>query len=180
MESKVTSGEFRRDLYHRLKILPLILPPLRERKEDIRLLADYFIKQYNELYNRNIKGISRSALQTLMQNDWEGNIREFKHSIERAVLVAEHDVIGVDDLGLEKNNLVPSKMHLKPETVNNYDEKGHIKNISLVLPINEASILNFQKELVKEVLKEAGGNKTKAAAILKISRPRLARLLKGM
>jgi two-component system response regulator AtoC len=179
LESKVTSGEFRRDLYHRLKILPLILPALHERKEDIRLLADYFIKQYNELYNRNIKGISRSALQTLMQNDWEGNIRELKHSIERAVLVAENDVIAVDDLGLEMKNLVPIKRHLKSEAVNTYDDNYHVKSISLILPLNEASILNFQKELLKEVLKEVGGNKTKAATILKISRPRLARLLKG-
>jgi two-component system, NtrC family, response regulator AtoC len=179
LESKVISGEFRRDLYHRLKILPLILPPLRERKEDIRLLADYFIKQYNELYNRNIKDISRSALQILIQNDWEGNIRELKHSIERAVLVAENDVIGVDDLGLEMKNIVSGNRHLKSGVINIDDEKYKIKTISVILPLNEASILNFEKELLKEVLKEVGGNKTKAASILKISRPRLARLLKG-
>jgi two-component system response regulator AtoC len=178
LESKVISGEFRRDLYHRLKILPLILPPLRERKEDIQLLADYFIKQYNELYNRNIKSISRSALQTLMQNDWEGNIRELKHSIERAVLVAENDVISVDDLGFEKKDLVPSKRYFKQEAGSKSIDKYQGKSITLILPVNEASILNFQKELVKEVLKEVSGNKTKAASILKISRPRLARLLK--
>jgi two-component system response regulator AtoC len=178
LESKVRSGEFRRDLYHRLKILPLVLPPLRERKEDIKLLVIYFISQYNQLYNRNIKGISRPVLNVLLQNNWEGNVRELKHYIERAVLVAENDTIGINDLELDKSYLGNIQKFIKAEGQNIHIANKDTKNITLVFPIHEASIENVQKELAKEVLKEVGGNKSRAALILRISRPRLARLIK--
>jgi two-component system, NtrC family, response regulator AtoC len=178
LELKVLSGEFRRDLYHRLKIIPLILPPLRERKEDIRILTDYFIKQYNELYNKKIKGVSRPALQALMQDSWEGNIRELKHSIERAVLIAEDEIIGVHELELERKYLDQDQLSTKVDLNNNSYGQNNKRIISLVLSLNEASIKNVQKELIKQVLNEVDGNKSQAASILKISRPRLSRLLK--
>jgi len=87
LDAKMENGQFRRDLYHRLKILPLELPPLRERKEDIPGLASAFLRVFNTAYSKKIKGITHHATQLLMEHEWEGNVRELKHAIERAVLL---------------------------------------------------------------------------------------------
>lgn len=178
LEAKMKSGEFRRDLFHRLKILPLELPPLRERKEDIPLLSNGFLKKFNALYEKQIKGLTDGAMQVLMDHDWEGNVRELKHSIERAVLLEEGDWLSEKDFELsitldEHSNGRMVLSNLTPPGQKDDD------TLMLMLPLSRASLGEVQSILVEKVLERVGGNKVKAARILKISRPRLDRILKA-
>ena len=93
LEKEVAEGRFRLDLYYRLNVFPIELPALRQRKEDIPLLANYFLDRFIKKSNKNITGISDEAMQTLMSYDWPGNIRELEHLIERSLLMATTDVI---------------------------------------------------------------------------------------
>ncbi len=164
LEEMISKGEFREDLYYRLNVVQINLPPLRQRKEDIPLLIDHFIKKYSELNGKNITGISREALDKLMKHDYPGNIRELENIIERAVIFARNEVITLSDL--------PS--HLE-----------QIKIISLLDPQNlsdgyEKKVKAFEREIIKEALSQTNGNKSAAARLLKISerhlRSRLERL----
>ena len=100
LKQAVVEGSFREDLYYRLSVVPLFLPPLRERKQDIPALASRFIDKYNEEFGRNISGITNEALEHLASHNWPGNIRELENAVERAVLLARSDV------------LIPSDFHL--------------------------------------------------------------------
>ena len=178
LEAKMLSGEFRKDLYHRLKILPLELPPLRERKEDIPLLVGTFLESYNKAYNRKIRGLTPHALQILMEHDWEGNVRELKHSIERAFLLEESDWITEHDFDFEskKARAVKRKVIInKPESL----PPKEVDSLMLLIPLDRASLSDVQKMLVQKVLDHVGGHKVKAARILGVSRPRLNRILKN-
>lgn len=93
LEREVAAGRFRMDLYYRLNVFPLLLPPLRERKEDIPLLARHFVTYYSNILGKNVSGISESVFSHLSNYDWPGNIRELEHAIERAVLMAEGSII---------------------------------------------------------------------------------------
>jgi DNA-binding NtrC family response regulator len=98
LEEEVAKGRFRIDLYYRLNVFPLTLPPLRERRDDIPLLTDYFIQYYSEKTGKNIKGLSQNAFEDLMRYNWPGNIRELEHLIERSVLLADNEII--EDMSL--------------------------------------------------------------------------------
>lgn len=93
LEDAISENHFREDLYYRLNVFPIILPPLRERRSDIILLADHFIQKYNTLYSREIKRISTAAIDMMMQYHWPGNVRELENCIERSILMARDDVI---------------------------------------------------------------------------------------
>jgi len=93
LEKLLSDGSFREDLYYRLKVVSIFLPPLREKKEDIPLLANYFLKKYSRKNNKNIRGISSSAMTLLKEYDWPGNVRELENVIERAVALTSKDVI---------------------------------------------------------------------------------------
>ena len=97
-EEAVKSGDLRQDLFYRLNVVPIYVPPLRDRREDIPYLVDYFINKYNPTSPYNIKGISQSALKCLQQYDWPGNIRELGNMIEQTIALMERDVIEYDDL----------------------------------------------------------------------------------
>lgn len=177
LEAKMLSGEFRKDLYHRLKILPLELPPLRERKEDIPLLVRSFLESYNKSYNRKIRGLTPHALQILMEHEWEGNVRELKHSIERAFLLEESDWITEHDFDFQstKARAVKRKVILsKPESL----PPKEVDSLMLLIPLDRASLSEVQRIFVEKVLDHVGGNKVKASRILGVSRPRLDRILK--
>jgi two-component system response regulator GlrR len=98
LQKAVERGEFRDDLFYRVHVIPIYLPPLRERREDIPLIADHFLKQFSAQADRQIKGFTPAALQALMLHGWPGNIRELKNTIERAVVLTMHDVIDAPDL----------------------------------------------------------------------------------
>ncbi|MFL5263356.1 MAG: sigma 54-interacting transcriptional regulator [Anaeromyxobacteraceae bacterium] len=96
IDEAIRSGKFREDLYYRLKVVTLVLPPLRERKEDIPALIDSFIADFNRRNGQKIQGISPQALKAMMEYDWPGNVRELKHAIESAAILASGDTVGVD------------------------------------------------------------------------------------
>lgn len=180
LEAKMKSGEFRRDLFHRLKILPLELPPLRDRMEDIPRLVEEFLQTFNKTYSKSIKGITHEALHVLMDHQWEGNVRELKHCIERAVLLEDGDWITEHDFEFSPHK--PRKEKLKNTHAQGVSvEPGQSRandTITMLIPISHATIGEVQLQLAQKVLQHAGGNKLKAARILKISRPRLDRILR--
>ena len=177
LDVKMRSGEFRRDLYHRLKILPLELPSIRERREDIPLLVEAFLPEFNAEYGKHIKGISPETMRLIMEKEWEGNVRELKHAIERAVLLEDGEWITEADFEAQK--------HRRAE--HGGTTSGAIRPVSgsagnslmLLVPRNNATIVNVQLLLAHKVLEETKGNKVAAARILGVSRPRLDRILRN-
>ncbi|HLX11949.1 MAG TPA: sigma-54 dependent transcriptional regulator [Bacteroidota bacterium] len=170
LEAKMRAGEFRRDLYHRLNILPLQVPPLRDRKEDIPVLVNAFIKQFNEMYGKNIRGMLPATMSALLEYRWEGNVRELRHCIERGVLLEEEEWLDHTHLDL------PNLAHAIVPT-NGDHGKSLRQTIILTIPFNETSLQSLQQNLARQILSFVGGNKRKASQVLKISRPRLDRIL---
>ena len=157
LKEEVRKGNFREDLYFRLAVVEIGVPPLRERKEDIDLLSLSFVKEVAKENGREIDGISPHARKALFRYSWPGNIRELKNCMESAVVMAKGKTIEYDDL--------PS--HIRGES-----EKE--KSISLDLPI---TMEDAEKAIILETISFAGGNKTKAAEILGIGRKTLHRKL---
>ena len=157
LEPLVKSGKFREDLFDRLNVVTITLPPLRERKEDIPLLANHFLQKFSEENHKNISHISPEALGILTQYSWPGNVRELEHTIERAVIFSIHPIILPEDL--------PIKM---------FEE---IKGPEILIPEKLLSLRELEKRYVLKVLEETGGNKKKASEILGIDRTTLYRIL---
>lgn len=172
----VKTGELRKDLYYRLKVFPLELPPLRERKGDIALLAKCFLAEFSAAHGLYRLGFTEHALESLNARPWEGNVRELKHAIERAVLLSTHEWIGERDLDFPAFPKSADAEHdqRKPARVPPMDKD----RIMLSFPTKEASATMVEKLLVREVLLRTGWNKSKAAEILQVSRPRLDRLIR--
>jgi len=147
LEDAVEDETFRGDLYYRLNVFPIYLPPLRERKTDILLLADYFLEKYAEENHKNIKRLSTPAIDMLMEYHWPGNVRELENCIERAVLLCEEGVI--------------HSYHLPP-TLQTGKESGTVPARSL-----EDAVASLEKEMIIDALKNTRGNITLAAQILK-------------
>ncbi len=161
----VENKTFREDLYFRLNIIPLELPPLRERKDDIRLLADYFVNKYAELSNKPLPKINDDAFRLLENYNWRGNVREMENVIERSVLLCDGKNITIADLlmnpvsianeeGIAKNTEGPAA----PE------KKAQILELEVGVSLYEA-----EKRLILKTLTKTNGNRTKAAEILGIS-----------
>ncbi len=171
LEHLVAENKFRRDLYYRLMLLPIYLPPLRERGDDIFILAEYYINKFNELYRKNLpklKGISPEAKALLKKYPWPGNVRELKHAIERAVLLSDGEYLTPDDFKF----LFEKKAPTPEQTI-----EASTSNIQITLPFESASLKNLEKELIRSVLIRVSWNKSRASKILGISRPRLDRLI---
>jgi len=149
IEEMVDKEEFREDLYYRLNVIPFHLPPLRERADDIPLLAEYLIEKYNEVDGKAVKGLTEAAVDLLMQMPWKGNVRELENIIERAVLMRKEGFIGKEEL-LGRN----SRGH--PE------DGGHPFIPSL--PLKE-----MEKRVIFHALDKTNGNRTHAAEMLGIS-----------
>jgi transcriptional regulator with GAF, ATPase, and Fis domain len=177
LESKMRKGEFRKDLYHRLKILPIEMPPLRDRKEDIPLLVDSFLETFNREYGRKIRGLTPHALQTLMEHEWEGNVRELKHSIERAFLLEESDWITEHDFEFESKKARQVKRKVIIDTPETLPPK-EVDSLMMLIPLDRASLADVQRMFAQKVLDYVGGHRAKAARILGVSRPRLNRILR--
>ena len=153
--NNVKSGFFREDLYYRLNVIPLHLPPLRERKEDIPVLTKHFIEKYSHEFGKEIKTISAYALELLMQYPFPGNIRELENIIERSV-------------ALETSNIIlPENLILSQEVTNKEeDTPSELKDAGINL--NE-ELEKFEKTLIEKALLKAHGSKTRASKLLKIS-----------
>jgi Nif-specific regulatory protein len=149
LEKAVADKHFREDLYYRLNVFPIYLPPLRERRTDILLLTEYFLKKYNEENSKEIRRISTPAIDLLLQYHWPGNIRELQNCIERAVLICDEESI--------------KSFHLPP-SLQTSDSVNSKQALSLA-----GAVENFERELIVEALKRTGGNQTKAAQELDTS-----------
>ncbi len=157
LEPLIKANQFREDLFDRLNVVSISLPPLRERKEDIPLLANYFLRRFSQENQKNVSHFSPEALDLLTQYSWPGNVRELEHTIERAVILTNRPVILPEDL--------PKKIFEEvKETGFKFPEK--------LLPLKE-----IEKRYVLKVLEETGGNKKKASEILGIDRTTLYRIL---
>jgi len=156
LTKEVERGSFRRDLYYRISVVEIHLPPLRERKEDIPLLAEHFLKRFSQKVNKNIKGFSPSALKLLCDYDWPGNVRELEHEIERAVILSETEEITPDDLS---ERIRSGGMLLKIEEIKTRSLKGVLSS--------------YEKKIIAELLTELRWNKTKVAEVLGITRQAL-------
>jgi DNA-binding NtrC family response regulator len=161
MKELIHQGRFREDLYYRLKVIDIELPPLRERREDIPLLVQHFIGKFSPETKKNISGVSEDALSLLVNYPWPGNVRELENVIQRAITLAQHEMILPDDL--------PSSMLLE------------IRENVLDRSLREKySIDQLEKEYIRKILVEVGGNKSKAAEILGVDRKTLYRKLEEL
>jgi len=147
LEESVKKGKFREDLYYRLNVFPIYLPPLRERKDDILLIAEHFLAKYSSANHKTIKRISTPAIDALMSYHWPGNVRELENTIERAVLMCEGEVIFAHNL---------------PPTLQTPQSSKTQIGDSL-----ETLVGNFEKDLIIDALKSTKGNKSKSALMLK-------------
>lgn len=154
----IQNGEFRNDLYYRLQVIPISLPPLRDRKEDIPLLANHFIRVFNKEFKKNVESISMEVEQRLQRYPWPGNVRELKNVIERAILLEAEKELLPEHIPSE---IVPAEGSLGAESE---------RSISNMFPM---SIKEMEKMLIHRTLDETDGNKSKAARILGISRQTL-------
>ncbi len=159
LEIEVKEGRFREDLFYRLNVVPIHLPPLRERKEDIPLLAEHFFKLYKEKNKKSIKGFLPKTIDTLMRYDWPGNIRELENVIERAILLCRSEYLSPKDLPLP----------LQGEEV---------RAQSIITIPTGMTLEELEKEAIIQTLEDTGGNRTQTAQILGISRKTLQNKLK--
>jgi len=154
LSKEVNEGRFREDLFYRLNVLPIHIPPLRERKEDIPLLIQHFIGKYNKAMNKNVADIDHKALEILINYKWYGNVRELENTVERAIVLSEKNNIELENLPIEVQNF-KEEFQVEPWP----DEEYSIKKTSKTLEIN----------LIKKALKKTKGNHTHAAKLLEIS-----------
>jgi DNA-binding NtrC family response regulator len=159
LEQAVKAGRFREDLYYRLNVVGLRLPPLRERSEDVPDLAEYFLRKYRAETAKVISGISYQALALLRRHRWPGNVRELENAIERAVVLGKGPEIVPEDLGLNMTSTAGTAMDAPLGTFH-------------------ASVDAYKKELIRRALDQAKGNQTHAAELLGLQRTYLARLIK--
>jgi two-component system response regulator AtoC len=153
LKTLIDKGKFREDLYYRLKVVEIILPPLRERREDIPELVDYLVEKINRDLRKNVRKIPEDVKKILNELPWKGNVRELENALTRAVLLAKGDVVLKENLPLE-----PAEQKLVTRELVSLDE--------------------VEKAYIQHVLGQCKGNKSRTCQILKISRPTLDKKIK--
>jgi transcriptional regulator with PAS, ATPase and Fis domain len=156
LQAAIARQAFREDLFYRLSVFPIMIPPLRERREDIQSLAEHFVNYYSKEAKKELKIISPEAMNLLSNHVWTGNVRELQNCIERAVILTDEKEILPQHLGIRP---MTSEEMLKQEVV----LEGALHEVSA------AATRQAETRMIKKVLKETGGNKTKAAEILQVS-----------
>lgn len=146
LEKAIADGTFREDLFYRLNVYTIFIPPLRERKPDVMALSDYFLEKYNKEHGKSIKRISTPAIDMLMSYHWPGNVRELENAVERAVLVCDGNVIHA---------------HHLPPTLQTAEASGTMVRVSL-----GDAMASYERDLILDVLKSTRGNRSKAARLL--------------
>lgn len=162
LEKEVEEGNFRDDLYYRLNVVEISLPPLQQRRDDIPLLVHHFLQKYNRELKRNLKGIASEAMGAMMAYEWKGQVRELENVIERAVLLGDGDYLTLDDL--------PAALR-KPSG----DQSFQMDNDKL-----DKAIQTFEKHHIQSVLKRTEGNKSEAARLLDIDPSTLYRKMERL
>jgi len=163
LKQAVENKEFREDLYYRLNSFPISIPPLRQRRGDILVIAHHFLENSGRKLGKNIKGFSKKALKLIYEYSWPGNIREMENTIERCIIVAEKDIIDVDDL----------PPHIKAsETNGNIDFNGSLFADDTIVPFEK-----LKEESIRHALKVTNGNIVEAAKKLQLGRATIYRLM---
>jgi two-component system response regulator AtoC len=152
LEKAVKEGDFRDDLFYRLNVLPLRIPPLRERREDIPLLVEHFMRKFIDNLGKGVKGVTPEALKTLLKYSWPGNVRELENMVERGLVLTETDMIDVD-------NLPPEVYRPRENAAFSQLDEYSIKKATKIL----------ETELIRKALRKTNGNHTHASRILEIS-----------
>ncbi|MGE5572333.1 MAG: sigma-54-dependent transcriptional regulator [Bacteroidota bacterium] len=180
LKDKVARGEFREDLYYRLSVIPIYLPPLRERKADIPLLVDRFIAYYSEAVGRRVAGVSEKGMEMLLSYDWPGNVRELENCIERAVIFAKSPIIEEDSLyiGIPAINAPQTSLALGRHGAGAGAGAGAEGDGQAGAAGRPMSIREIEKAHIARVLRETNSNRTEAAKILQISRRTLLNKIK--
>jgi transcriptional regulator with GAF, ATPase, and Fis domain len=163
LNAAVTKGSFREDLFYRLNVFPIEMPPLRERKDDILMLVDYFVQRYANRAGKNILSIDQKTLDVLQSYDWPGNIRELQNVIERSVILSTGDVFSVDELWLSKGTSRPVSRAVEFQA-SNFEARG-------------------EREIIEAALAESRGRvsgPSGAAAKLRIPSTTLATRIKAL
>ena len=148
LEKDVKTGKFRGDLFYRLQVMPIVLPPLRERKGDVVLLANFYIDQFNREFRKKIRGLTPAAVSLLEQYQWPGNVRELRNAIERAMLLVERSYLEPLDFTLTRT----------------------VSPVEFALPAEGVKLEDVERQLLVQALERAGGNQTHAAQLLGINR----------
>lgn len=176
LKQAVAEGAFREDLYYRLSVVPLSLPPLRERKQDLAALASVFIEKFNDEFAKSVTSISDDAMRRMMDYDWPGNIRELANAVERAVLLSRSDVLTYDDFQLGMN---PACFVMGEESPGDdcRDEDAKAQRL-LGAADDVVSLEELEREYIKLVLTKCKDNRTKASEVLKITRRTLLNKIK--
>jgi DNA-binding NtrC family response regulator len=154
LDEEVRSGRFREDLFYRLNVLPITQPPLRERAEDIPLLVEFYVDNYNAEFKKRVRGVAADAMKRLQAHGWPGNIRELRNTVERAMLLAEGDVLQSDDFTIGG----PSAVRLGDR---------------VELPANGIDLEQLERSLVVQALDRTQWNQTRAAALLGLNRDQI-------
>ncbi|MCS7044609.1 MAG: sigma 54-interacting transcriptional regulator [Bryobacteraceae bacterium] len=162
LRDAVKEGAFRQDLYFRLNVIHITIPPLRERPEDIAALANFFVQHYNRKFKRQMAGISPEAMRMLLAHDWPGNVRELRNAIERAMILEDSDHITPASLPRSISRLEdgPSDEPARPEALP-------------AIPDTGLSLEENERRLIIAALEKTGGNQTQAARLLQITRDTL-------
>jgi transcriptional regulator with GAF, ATPase, and Fis domain len=176
LEKAVEQGTFRRDLYYRLSVFPVRLPPLRERREDIHPLVIHFLEHYKQKTNRFVSGISRDALQALVSHDWMGNVRELENAIERAVIIASGRQIELDDLPEAISRRALEERAKTKTTRARAAKEGRAVKLEIEVP---STIDEIERRAIEATLDYTSGDKSRAARTLGIGRKTLYRKLEA-
>jgi two-component system response regulator AtoC len=172
LESMVLKEQFRRDLFHRLNVVTIEIPSLKERPEDIVLLTNHFIEEFNKQFEKSIKKVDKDVQHFLKGYPWPGNVRELKNAIERAVLLSDKNKLELNDF----TNLIRNVPIEFKDKVYQDDLSPHL--IRMDVNYGSTDLRKLQKHYAREVLKKLDGNKTQTARLLGISRPKLDTLIK--
>lgn len=161
MGREVGEGKFRKDLYYRLNVVHIAVPPLRERKEDIPALIRHLVSRYNRELGKKIQGVDNATMRLLLSHDWKGNVRELKNAVERAMIFCDRETIGVDDL--------PAELH-GAKRISGLMSRGDLKQ----------SVREFEKISILSALEETGYDKRRAASLLDLSKSSLYRKMEEL
>jgi PAS domain S-box-containing protein len=159
LREAVREGAFRQDLYFRLNVIQIVIPPLRERLEDIPPLLKFFIEHYNRKFKRHIEGATPEAVELLMAHDWPGNVRELRNAIERAMILEESALITPASLPISISRSEPRSLS--------------VPAAALEIPDNGLSLVDSERQLLAKALEKTAGNQTQAARLLRITRDTL-------
>jgi transcriptional regulator with GAF, ATPase, and Fis domain len=154
LQEEVKQGRFREDLFYRLNVLPIVLPPLRQRAEDIPVLVAFYVDAYNTEFKKRIKGVSPAAMQQLQRYVWPGNVRELRNAVERAMLLSEADTLGPADFNAAASGVVRLGDQVE-------------------LPAGGIELEQLERSLVVQALERTSWNQTRAAALLGLNRDQI-------